>query len=607
MTPGGDPGAPAPARLYWGPEPAPTGWIRLVGPEGAAPDLQGNLVADGLPLPAESLECAVCQIEPQALDAYSLLAALREIARVLKAGAVLRLGFIDLDKAIDAYREGRTAHFWCTEWSSLGGNFVTQVLEHNRIRTPLTREFARELLEAAGLADVRFLEPGRTTSAHGDLASFDRRPEEASFAEGRKRSGPRAARPPGPAEQVHLSWTEDPATTLTVMWSTPAGEGESFAEHRAVGGAVWARAAAVSRPCPGEGVLHQATLRGLAPGTEYEYRVVGDGGAGPAGDVFRTRTAPLPGPADFSFAFLCDTGVEGRRDGNATGARRVRDEVLADRPLFVLGGGDYAYADRDGRFADVGGAIAQWFRQMEPLLARVPFLPQYGNHEVFLGERFRDWAPRFAHPETWGDGRSYSFDVGDVHLTGLNVPGPLLTPDLLDALDRDLEAARARGRRWLIVWQHKPLFACGRCHPADPRVREALAPIFARRRVDLHLSGHDQSYERTHALRIERDCISWAAPGLEGYRAGSGVIYAKVSPGGKKSDQGNDFSRFTRARQPWMAARDDSGHHYALVTARAAGELAFQGFRVPEAAGPKESVDSFRVVNPAAGGRGPAS
>ena len=64
-------------------------------------------------------------------------------------------------------------------------------------------------------------------------------------------------------------------------------------------------------------------------------------------------------------------------------------------------------------------------------------------------------------------------------------------------------------------------------------------------------------------------------------RQGSGVIYAKVSPGGKLSDIGDDFSRFTAKQQPWMAARDDSAHHFAPVKVMAKGELTVESFAVP--------------------------
>jgi hypothetical protein len=40
------------------------------------------------------------------------------------------------------------------------------------------------------------------------------------------------------------------------------------------------------------------------------------------------------------------------------------------------------------------------------------------------------------------------------------------------------------------------------------------------------------------------------------------VIYAKVSPAGKRSEIGNRFSTYTVAQQEYMAKRDDAAHHY---------------------------------------------
>ena len=46
-------------RLYWGPGRAPAGWIRLAGPDGAAPDLTCNIVHDGLPFDSESIVATI--------------------------------------------------------------------------------------------------------------------------------------------------------------------------------------------------------------------------------------------------------------------------------------------------------------------------------------------------------------------------------------------------------------------------------------------------------------------------------------------------------------------------------------------------------------------
>jgi hypothetical protein len=104
--------------------------------------------------------------------------------------------------------------------------------------------------------------------------------------------------------------------------------------------------------------------------------------------------------------------------------------------------------------------------------------------------------------------------------------------------------------RWLVVFQHEPIFAHGRSHPAQPVVRKFLAPIFERHRVDLHLSGHDQNFERTFPLRQAGSAPRVTSTSLDRYAAGDGVVYAKVSPSGKRSNIKRDFSRFARHRRP---------------------------------------------------------
>jgi hypothetical protein len=57
------------------------------------------------------------------------------------------------------------------------------------------------------------------------------------------------------------------------------------------------------------------------------------------------------------------------------------------------------------------------------------------------------------------------------------------------------------------------LFAHGVCHPAREEVRETLQPILERCGVDLHLSAHDQSYERTPPLRAGGGRARLRSPG----------------------------------------------------------------------------------------------
>ena len=402
---------------------------------------------------------------------------------------------------------------------------------------------------------------------------------------------------PGLPSQVHLSWSQDPSTSFTVTWHTTSSDNPCQVEYRSKGAADWqARSGATKTSWDILGAFHRADVTGLVPGREYEYRLSADKGAGSDwSPVFSVVTAPPRGPADFSFAFVCDTGLIGRPDGACTGTRQIIDEIIADRPLFVLGGGDYAYANRDKRFKTVSEAIDAWFVQMEPLLARTPLMAQYGNHEVFLEERFEDWAFRFAHPEGFDNARNFSFDVGDVHFTALYVPGPPPSDEQLDWLDADLADARRRGMRWLVVFHHEPIFAHGQSHPARPNVRETLGPLFEAHRVDLHLSGHDQNYERTYPLVGLPGAPTSTSSSETDYEAGRGVIYAKVSPGGKVSDGPRDFSRFTVEQQSFMAARDDTAHHYCLVHVRTSGEIEVNTYSVAGNGEAKVLIDSFRI------------
>ena len=584
--------------LHWGcGNVTPSGWINSDIKEGPGIDISCDILKDGLPLETDSVPYISTQHALQQLKVYDILAALRELHRVLAPNGVLRVCLPDFDKAIDAYCRGDQNYFRCWNWEVISGNFITQIMDYNYTATPLTYEFTEELLYRAGFDEVFRVTYRETRSGYAEIIDLDSRPDESFYVEAVKRGSRIVPEVASTADQVHLSWAQDPSQSLTIMWHTGSRNNPCLVEFRECGHASWHRVSGDNRRSLGQGVLHQATITGLRPGTAYEYRLSSDKGMMPAmSEIFQARTAPSSGPANFHFAFICDTGLIGRPDGLSTGTKQVIEEILADSPLFILGGGDYAYANRDRRYREVSDAIDAWFMQMQPVLSRIPFMAQYGNHEVVLEERFRDWSPRFAHPEGSHQGKNYSFDVGDVHFTALFVPETALDPDQLTWLDTDLHNARDRGMWWLVVYQHEPIYGHGRSHPARPEIRKFLAPIFERYRVDLHLSGHDQNYERTYPLIGAHGSPCLMSNALDAYQAGSGVIYAKVSPGGKLSERGEDFSRFSSEKAAFVAVRDDQAHHYALISVRAEGELIVNIYGVVGDGAPKRLVDSFRVV-----------
>ncbi len=414
---------------------------------------------------------------------------------------------------------------------------------------------------------------------------------------------------PTPPEQIHASWSGDPSSSFDVTWQTDMADPKAAIRVRKAGDAEWDVFDAETVPSPGHGFIHKAKARKLAPDTEYEYSVRSafENEDGPM--QFSTKTAPEPGPATFSFAFICDVGIKGRRDLLTDGVEPIMNYIEKDDPLFILAAGDYAYANRDFRFPDTPSAIDAFMRQMQPLITKYPCMFGYGNHEIFHHECFDDWSPRFSLPEGPQGNRFYSFDIGDAHFISIFCPGSrhCSGPDeeQLAWLDQDMSDARARGKKWLIAYQHDAMYAHGKTHPSKKIVREKLGPLFDKHNLDLHLSGHDQSYERTFPLTNVHDDPVIRSKDMTTYEAQKGVIYAKVSPSGKTAgpeyeqnpETARDFyfSYFTEPQQDFMAIRDCSSHHYAIVTVTAAGELNTRVYQVFGPTGERKLFDEFTI------------
>jgi hypothetical protein len=398
----------------------------------------------------------------------------------------------------------------------------------------------------------------------------------------------------GPPDQVHLAWVGDPATTLTVVWRTLDPGAPSTVQYRRAGTSTWQTATGTLRPSGTTGALHQVTLTGLAPATAYEYRA---SGTPPTwSPIFRTRTAPPRGPADFDAVYVADTGLVGRLDGLTTGTQQVVDEIAALAPLLVLPGGDYAYFNTDTRFATLDAAIDAWFNQMQPVAAGAPLMPTYGNHEVLLGEGFDAWAARFPTPSGFDGRRNFSFDVGDVHFVSIMAVAERtgLSSATLQWIEQDILAAQAAGQRWVVPYFHVSPFSDGENHPSNLALRGQLGPLFERLGVKLVISSHDQSYERTYPLVDVPASNTPTSTSLRCYTPADGVTWAKVSPGGKLSNKNADFSQWaTEPPPPWTAFRDNSLHHFARLVVSAVGVIRLDTYGVVGDGTPPVIVDSF--------------
>lgn len=239
-------------------------------------------------------------------------------------------------------------------------------------------------------------------------------------------------------------------------------------------------------------MIHNITLHGLLPATDYHYKIVSKNEAGEVAesDIHPMRTAPARDDP-FSFVITSETGGY----GDDTINQRVFDQMKRYRPDFGLFVGDIV---QDGRRPEDWPRY--FFGPGKELFANTPFYVCPGNHEYNADWYYRYFG--FPNPKNY-----YSFDYGSVHLTAIDstalvpaetypesdriVPGN----EQYDFLVNDLNDSTAD---WKIVFFHYPPYVSGD-YQVDAMRR--LCPVLEAAHVDLVFNSHTIVYERSHPLR----------------------------------------------------------------------------------------------------------
>ena len=281
------------------------------------------------------------------------------------------------------------------------------------------------------------------------------------------------------------------------------------------------------------GVHHDVELTGLMPSTRYYYSV-------------GTTTQELIGAdSDHHFDTSPPTGESHPiriwaigDSGTANGASlSVRD---AYRSTFGYEGtdlllmlGDNAY--NDGTRAEYQAAVFDMFPE---LLRQTPVWPTRGNHEkseVVYQELFTLPTLGQAGGMPSGTEAYYSFDHGNIHFICLDSEGSNRTAGgaMATWLASDLACT---DQEWIIAFWHHPPYTKG-SHDSDDEsklieMRQNFLPILEAGGVDLVLSGHSHSYERSFLLNGHHGHSSTLLPSMilddgDGSESGDGA-YRKV-------------------------------------------------------------------------------
>ncbi len=250
---------------------------------------------------------------------------------------------------------------------------------------------------------------------------------------------------------------------------------------------------------------HTVMLTSLQPDTTYYYRI---------GNYYRplvgadgphsVLTPPVSGSSKPTRIWVI--GDSGTANQNAAAVRDAFKTYSGPRyaDLWLMLG-DNAYSDGEDR--EYQEAV---FDMYPELLRRVVLWPTLGNHDGRTADSDLQRGPYydiFALPTNGeaggvasGTEAYYSFDYANIHFVCLESYETDRSPGgaMLTWLENDLAAT---DKPWLIAFWHHPPYSKG-SHDSDSEsrlvdMRENALPILEAYGVDLVLSGHSHSYERS--------------------------------------------------------------------------------------------------------------
>lgn len=330
----------------------------------------------------------------------------------------------------------------------------------------------------------------------------------------------------GSPTAVTVRWRTDIPADSEVIWSQSFG----FVQGTAT--------------IPGSRTEHAVRIAGLIPDTVYWYSVGTSAGPLVYGPDQWFRTPPPIGARRPVRAWILgDSGTAGST------AARVRDAYLnltGARPTDLwLMLGDNAYPS--GTDAEYQAAV---FAMYPGMLRRSVLWPTIGNHDAIstitvpaAAGVYYDIFDLPAAGEAGGlpSGTEgyYSFDHANVHFVCLNSAQgdvPYFTA-MAAWLQADLAAT---AQEWVVAFWHHPPYSKG-SHDSDTEallafMRQVYVPILEAGGVDLVLTGHSHSFERSRLLDGHYGPSPTFAPATMAPDPGNGRIqgdgaYRKPSPG----------------------------------------------------------------------------
>lgn len=325
---------------------------------------------------------------------------------------------------------------------------------------------------------------------------------------------------------------------MDLLWETPDEAAAWEVEVRAGATGAWrAQATPTMRRVAALAPVaafraYRATLRDLAPGERFAYRIRRDGR-----EVFASSgRARKHGDAPYRFVLTGDTAA------GTDGERAVVYQAYKLQPDFLLIAGDIVYPrgrlhEYRAHFHPIYNADVASPQHGAPLARSVMLVAAPGNHDLGTARGkavrnlakypdamayFYEWDQPLDGPAPPPSARkvsgpaplratflgaagdrfprmaSFSFDYGNAHWTVLD------SNDYMDWSQGTLREwvrndIRASDKRWHFVAFHHPGFQSSRAHLHEQRMRR-LSPLFEELGVDVVFAGHVHNYQRSRPL-----------------------------------------------------------------------------------------------------------
>jgi hypothetical protein len=313
---------------------------------------------------------------------------------------------------------------------------------------------------------------------------------------------------------------------------------------------------------------HVVTLEGLAADTTYFYEVLTNDVVVSGSGVFSFKTPPaLDDIGPHRIWVLGDSGTkDANQESVRNGFRSFASDVIPDLWLML---GDNAY--ETGTDAEYQAAVFDMYARE---LRSSTLWPTLGNHDAGSASSSTQtgvYYDIFSLPkaaEAGGHASTteayYSFDYGNIHFICLDSHDSSRVIDgaMANWLRDDLDANQ---RKWTIAFFHHPPYSKG-SHDSDNAIetrsiqmRENFLPILEDGGVDLVLTGHSHSYERSFLLAGHYGLSTTLTPAMKlddgsgnpdtdhayekvvgGSEPPAGTVYAVAGSSGKTSNASLD-------------------------------------------------------------------